>query len=77
MFTEGLDNNAPKWVGEDMTSGNLQKKVTSDEYVPSAPPICSPAAEIKEVDGRIPASRAANMQSMAEDIGLSTKDDCC
>ncbi|KAF3672653.1 hypothetical protein FXO37_07412 [Capsicum annuum] len=58
-----------------MTSGNLQKKVTSDEYVPSAPPICSPAAEIKEVDGRIPASRAANMQSMAEDIGLSTKVD--
>jgi len=57
-----------------MTSGNLQKKVT-DEDVPSAPPFCSSAAEIKEVDERIPASRAANVPSMAEDCGLSAKAD--
>ncbi|PHT89963.1 hypothetical protein T459_05076 [Capsicum annuum] len=38
-----------------MTSGNLQKKVTSDEYVPSAPPFFSPAAEIKELmNGSLP-----------------------
>lgn len=58
-----------------MISGNLQKKVASDEDVPSAPPFCSSAAEIKEVDERIPASRTANVQSMAEDCGLSTKAD--
>ncbi|KAK4359130.1 hypothetical protein RND71_021359 [Anisodus tanguticus] len=60
---------------DDMTSGNLQKKVASDEDVPSAPPFCSSAPEIKEVDERIPASRTANLQSMAEDSGLSTKAD--
>ncbi|TMW99778.1 hypothetical protein EJD97_001966 [Solanum chilense] len=59
---------------KDMTSGNLQKKVV-DEDVPSAPPFYSPAAEIKEVDERIPASRTANVQSMAEDSGLSAKAD--
>lgn len=56
-----------------MTSGNLQKKATSDEEVPSAPPFCSSAAEIKEVDEWVPASRAVNVQSTAEDSGLSTK----
>ncbi|KAJ8551142.1 hypothetical protein K7X08_000512 [Anisodus acutangulus] len=60
---------------KDMTSGNLQKKVASDEDVPCAPPFCSSAPEIKEVDERIPASRTANLQSMAEDSGLSTKAD--
>lgn len=57
-----------------MTSGNLQKKV-GDEDVPSAPPFCSSAAEIKEVDERIPASTTANVQSMTEDSGLSAKAD--
>lgn len=57
-----------------MIPGNLQKKVV-DEDVPSAPPFYTPAAEIKEVDERIPASRTANVQSMAEDSGLSAKAD--
>ncbi|OIT28396.1 PREDICTED: uncharacterized protein LOC109212700 [Nicotiana attenuata] len=58
---------------KDMTSGNLQKKAASDEEVPSAPPFCSSTAEIKEVDERVPASRTVNVQSTAEDSGLSTK----